>query len=681
MPAIFDPAALDVSRDPLFTPRVIRSLVPRPAVRTWEWVTTKGRTPDGKPFDGARMPWAEGVCDAYDDPKIRQLILMWGTRLGKSMISMEIMACNMATRPLPGFYTTSTEKLAKRSVANKIHPILETIEETRAQLPPPHLRSNLELTLTESTWAVAWAGSNTLLSDWDAAYGWGQEIDKWPHKQSGDGQAKEGHSVAQFLERFKDWPDHKVILECSPSIKGKSQIEANYLLSNQCQYQVPCPKCGRYQVLQMGSKDPKSGGLVFDVMPNGDHDVDLARKTARYRCIHCLHEIHDIDRRRMMRAGRWVPKGQRINKRGKLVGTPERDGPIWGGNLSSLYSLQLRWGDIASKFVASKASYQLMQMFVNGWLAKTWEPYRSKSKPEQVGERLACEYERGKIPAEATWLFSAVDVQDEYFVYMVAACGPSERIYLVDWGYADTWAEVQAEAIDREFDHLGELGSVAPAMVVVDSGDGKKTREVYKFCRDQSKKGKVVMPVKGANTNCNGEPYQKVTVGDGTKTGPKILRRHALAVRGVMYARVNPFYWEPVLQAWLDDRLPEDDDSLSLPAEAREDLDLLEQLCNGAQSDEPSKMEPDKVLWVKRWDEKPNDLRDCLKYIRCAMEMKFRGDWRKAARPQTAPAESPTTDRPPSDHRATTRRGERGDDSRGRRGRGRTRERRRRPRR
>ena len=646
---MIDLAELPCSTQPLFTPRVIQSLVPRPQVRTWDWITTKGRTPDGKPFDGARMPWAEGVCDAYDDPSIRMLVLMWGTRLGKSMISMEIMACNMATRPLPGFYTTSTEKLAIRSVGNKIYPILESIEETRTQLPPPHKRNVRELSLTESTWAVAWAGSNTLLSDWDAAYGWGQEIDKWIHKKSEDGQAKEGHSVAQFLERFKDWPDHKIVLECSPSIANKSQIEANYLLSNQCQYQVPCPKCGRYQVLEMGSKDPKSTGLVWDILPNGDHDLELARQSARYRCCHCRYEIHDHERRKMMRAGRWVAKGQRIGRTGKLLGTPERQGTIWGGQLSSLYSLQMRWGDIAAKFVSAKASYQLMQMFVNGWLARTWEPYRSKSKPEQVGERLACDYERGKIPAEANWLFGAVDVQDEYFVWMVAACGPDERIYLVDWGYCDTWGEIKAEVLTRKFEHMEHPDPLSAAMVVVDSGDGKRTREVYKFCRANSKNGIVVMPVKGANTNCNGEPYQKVTIGEGTKGGKRTLRRHALAARGIIYARVNSFYWEPVLQAWLDDRYPGEDDSLSIPADAAEDMDLLEQLCNAAQSDEPSKMEPDKVLWVKRWEQKPNDLRDCLKYLRCAMEMKFRGDWRKAARPQTIGAEpeaSPVAETP-----------------------------------
>lgn len=632
---------LEAISAPVFSPAVINALAPRERVRSWDWITTKGRTPDGKPFDGARMPWAEGVCDAYDDPTIREVVLMWGTRLGKSMISMELMACNMATRPLPGMYMGSTEKLVKRCIGNKVWPILEAVEEMSHQLPPSHQRSLTELSLLESTWAVAWSGSNTLLSDWDAAYGWAQEIDKCKQKKAADGQADEGHPVYQFKERFKDWPDHKIILECSPSIADKSAIEREYLNSNQCQYQVPCPKCGKFQVLQMGSKDPKQGGLVFDILPSGDHDLDLARKSARYRCIKCRHESYDEDRRRMMRAGKWVPQGQRLDKRGRLIGTPDREGPVWGGQLSSLYSLQLRWGDIAAKFVASKASPQLMQMFVNGWLARTWKPYRSKSEPELVGERLAGDYKRGTIPADATWLFSAVDVQDEYFVHMTVACGPGERMYLVDWGYCDSWEEVKAEVIERKYVHDDGGEPLSPAMVLVDSGDGRRTKEVYEFCREQNSPSCTVMPCKGANNNCDGEPYQKKTVGEGTKKGSKILRRHALAARGVIYVRVNPFYWEPVLQAWLDDREPGDEDSLTIPEDASEDMDLLVQLCNGAQSSEPSKTEPDKVLWVKRWENKPNDLRDCLKYIRCGMEMKFRGDWRRAQRRQTVSAAAP----------------------------------------
>src|SRR5690606_37938405 len=146
-------------------------------------------------------------------------------------------------------------------------------------------------------------------------------------------------------------------------------------------------------------------------------DPDLAHATARYQCEHCRKEIHDDQRRRLMRSGNWAPAGQRPNKRGKLVGTPKRQGTIWTSQLSSLYSLQLRWGDVAKKFVESSSKKRRLQMFINGWMAETFEPYKARTEPDQLAERLClADFHRGTIPLGFTWLVGAIDVQDTFFV-------------------------------------------------------------------------------------------------------------------------------------------------------------------------------------------------------------------------------------------------------------------------
>jgi phage terminase large subunit GpA-like protein len=267
-----------------------------------------------------------------------------------------------------------------------------------------------------------------------------------------------------------------------------------------------------------------------------------------------------------------------------------------------------------------------------------------------VGERLTTDVPRGTVPSDATWLFAGVDVQDQYFVYTVVACGPGERCYLVDHGYCDSWDEVRDRVLHRDFPHEDGTASLRPALTLVDSGDGNRTHEIYRKCREYSTASHAVMPCKGANSNCNGEPYQKVTIGEGTKSGKRLLRRHALATRGVVLVRVNPWYWEPVIQKWLDETSPGEAESLSLPSGSDQDDDLLTQLCNAAQSKQPSKTDPDHLIWIPRWEDKPNDIRDAIKYARCAMEVKFRGDWRIAERPQASPPvvarATPTTAEP-----------------------------------
>jgi phage terminase large subunit GpA-like protein len=388
----------------------------------------------------------------------------------------------------------------------------------------------------------------------------------------------------------------------------------------------------------MGSDDPDAGGIKFDKGSDGTLDVDLARRTARYVCHakKCRKPIYNEHRPAMMRCGKWVPKGCRVDGKGRVCGKPVRpDCKVWGGQLSSLYSLFYGWGDIAAEFVASRKNPTKLQSFVTDWLAETWKPYRTKSEPEDVADRLSVEDAKpGVIPKWATWLFAAVDVQEEYFKWLTVACGPGERLAIVDRGSCDTWEEVYSQCVDRRIPHEDGLGELLPAVVAID--DGHRTPEVHAHCKAWSRPDRLVMPFKGANTDCNGEPFVKVIIGPDTKHKSKPMRRQALRARGLVRVRHNPFCYESIIQKQIDQLKPGDEGSLSIPAELAADMDFVEELCNGTISDTPSKMSPDKYLWCKRWPEQANDFRDDLKMCRCAMDVKFRGNWRVAERRQTS---------------------------------------------
>lgn len=620
----------------LFASLVQPGFAPRPILPSWDWVCQNGRTPDSQPFDGQMMPWAKGVCDAWDNPNVREIVMMWGTRLGKTMISLQLMAKAMATNPMPGLFGTVSQDLAMRTASEKIYKVLNAIRETRRQLPPEKLRSNKLIRLTDSTWPVVWSGSITMLADWGAFYGWANEVSKWDEKTTALGVSKEGDTLSQFTQRFKEfWQSRKVLFESSPGLKGHCKIERKYLRSNQCSYYVPCPHCHQYQVLKFGNGDG-TGGIVFDKLPDGRFDSSLAHRTARYVCTKCRKAISDEDRPAMMRRGVWAPLGCSVDKKGRVCGTPERTCDIWGGQLSSLYSLQINWGDVARAFVEMRKPKSELQNFINGWLAETWEPYRVKSEPEQIAERIAVDATVGIIPKWATWLFAAVDVQAEYFKWMVVACGPGERVVIVDRGICDTWGEVYDQCVNHPVPHADGGTALMPCLTLIDSGDGNKTDEVYAKCREWSRPDRVVLPCKGDNTDC-GASYRKRAVVPETHKS-RTMKRQALKAQGAVVIRVNPFWHEPIIDRWLNERKPGDSDSLSVPQELCDDEEFIHELCNGVQSEDPSKMQPDRLLWKKRWESDLNDFRDDLKYCRCAMDVKFRGNWRVAERRQSANA-------------------------------------------
>lgn len=630
--------AIPIRKPLVWNRQVQRALRPRPRVDSWEWINKHGRDIKGRLFDGSKLPWVKGVCEAWDDPNVREIDLMWGTRLGKTFCSHQLMACAMANNPMPGMYCTATDRLAKRSVREKIYKILDQIKQTHWQLLPEKLRSTSEIRLKESTWVVAYSGSETLLSDWPGFYGIANEVDKWDKSES-----SEGDTLAQFFERFKDSPSHKIIVECSPSIKDHSRIETQYLQSDQRRYFVPCPHCKHYQVLRMGTGKEGEAGLRWD-KPKGDESyADAAERTARYICEGCGKTIRERHRMDIVRKGVWVPKGCTVDKKGRLCGTVCRSS-IAGFQLSSLYSSQLTFGKVAAAFIAKHRNPKTLQMFINGWLAETWEPYRIKSEPEDVADRLSTDDEPGVIPKWATWLFAAVDVQAEYFKWMKVAAGPGERVAIVDRGICDTWEEVYEHCVNQANEHEGGGQQLLPCLTLIDSGDGKKTDEVYRKCREWSRLDRLVLPCKGANTDC-GSSYEK-SVKVPEKHNSRSLKRQALRAQGAVVIRVNSFWHEPIIQRWLDARKPEDADSLSIPGELAGDLEFMRELCNAVQSDDPSKMDPDRLLWKKRWTNEANDFRDCLKYCRCAIDVKFRGNWRVAERRQLGADESQPAPRP-----------------------------------
>lgn len=616
-----------VTPDELLLADMLPAFCPPPQVDSWEWICEHGRMPNGVPFDGDKIPWCKGVCAAFDDPETREIDLQWGTRLGKTTISIQLMGKAAAVHPRPGLFTTSTQKLSERTVSNKIYPVLDAIHETAKQLPSMRFRKMTEIPLTGSPIYVAWSGSDTMLADLSAFYGFGNEVDKWSMIERASGDAGEGDALAQFFERFKEFYNYKIILECSPSTKANSRIEKRRLLGNNCRYEVPCPRCGGHQALRLG-KEGEPGGIWWDRKPDGTSDPMIARNTARYVCLHCRYEIGNSERPKMMRRGVWVPEGCHVDKRGRVRGTPARGPRIWSSQLSSLYSLQLNWGDVAEKFIQDNKSTASLRTFQNCWLAETFEPFKTKSEPEQIGERLTVDLARGVIPKWATHLFAAVDRQETHWVYLIVACGPRQEEHVVAHGTLDTLAELESEVIRKTFEHEDGGEPMCPCLTVIDCGFQTKT--IYEFCSKFKKTTHKVLPIKGANTDLAGEPYTRKIIGiDEGKSArtKKILIRKGF---GLIRIRVNPFYYEPIIADQLEYLSPGEAGALTFHSECRNDLDFLRQLCNGAESEEPSKTDPDRHLWVKRWKSEANDYRDCKRYARCGMDYHFKRNWMNA---------------------------------------------------
>ena len=200
-----------------------------------------GTETGGMPFSLAAFPHVDGVLDAFDTPSIRMIVLQWGTRLGKTTTCLSLIAKQAGTNPRNMMFAGSTKDAASRVVASRLYPILDSTDGVKDQLLPESRRSKLDVRLRACRVFVGWSGSETSLADVGAFFGVANEIDKWDEDIS-----TEADSLALFLNRFKGFTNHKIILESTPAIKGHSRIESWLNRSNRCRRYVPCPYCEEY---------------------------------------------------------------------------------------------------------------------------------------------------------------------------------------------------------------------------------------------------------------------------------------------------------------------------------------------------------------------------------------------------------------------------------------------------
>jgi len=554
----------------------------------------KGTETGGLPFSLSSFPHVDAVLEAFDNPRIRRISLQWGSRLGKTTTCLSLMAKVAGTNPRNMMFAGPTKEAAARVIGSRLYPILSSTEGVKNQLPPEARRSKLHVKLESCQIFIGWSGSETSLADVGAFYGQASEIDKWNQSSSDEADA-----LKLFINRFKGFPDHKIIFESTPTIKGRSRIEKMMLESNQHRRYVPCPHCGEYQILVKGDAN-SPGGFRWERDSNGNSDAETAFLSAYYECKHCEGHIENHHRTIMLRRGVWVPQGCTIDTAGQIQGAALKAGSdsVGFGPLASWYALTETWGNFARVWIQAQKRPRDLQDVVNSYMGETWETRKTKSTPERVGERLKTSVARSILPAWTRLLTVTIDQQAAdggYRVWVIMAHGLDSRSHLVDYGYKTRLEDIWEAVIRNPWQHLDGGNPMLPHAAAVDSGwDTKKT---YDFCNSHS----GMMAIKGSSTTIGGLPYKLGTVADGDNVGQELLQ-------------VNTDFWETDLQARLDERNPDDPESLALCQGAEHDIDLLVQLCNGTLADKIDNRGNAKLLWIKKDENEANDLRDAVRY-------------------------------------------------------------------
>ena len=445
----------------------------------------------------SRAEYQRGVMDAVSDPDVETVVVMSSSQVGKTEVVNNTVAYHIDQDPAPIMVVMPTERDAETWSKDRFAPMARDTPCLSGRISDPKSRDGSNKILHKR-----FAGGHLTIVGANAPSGLASrpirillcdEVDRYPASAGA-----EGDPVKLARKRTVTFWNRKIVLVSTPTLKGSSRIETAYEESDRRRFWVPCPDCGRHQVLVWGQ-------VRWDSTP--EHRPD----TARYVCVHCNASWSDARRWQAVAAGEWRAEDA-------FTG-------IAGFHLNEIYSSWVRLADMVRTFLSAKAGGdEAMKTFVNTSLGETWIENGEAPDWQRLYERRGgCRY--GVVPAGGLFLTAGADVQKDRIEISIWAWGRGLTSWLVEHIVIDggpenaaAWAELSA-LLGKTWPHA--YGSrLSLAKLAIDTG--YEAPAVYAWARTAG--FAQVAPVKGVEGFNRAAPVAGPTYVDATEGGRKVRR-------------------------------------------------------------------------------------------------------------------------------------------------------------
>ena len=459
---------------------------PPPRITVTEWAeqrrvfSAKDSSEPG-PYRVNRTPYAREPQDCLSaHSTVETVVLMWGAQTSKTTVGSNWMGYIADINPGPAMIVQPTIDMAKRYSRQRLATMIEESPSLKRKVKENRSRDDANTTLLKEypggQWALAGANSAAGLRSMPVRDLFMDEIDAWPHDVDG-----EGDPSALAEARQSTFARRKRLKTSTPTTKDFSRIEAEYLASDRCQYQVPCPHCGEHQVLEWGT------ATHWGVKWQKDAEGNALPHTAHYVCRVCGAQIAEHHKPGMLAGGRWV-----------ATNPGAQGGKLRGFQLSSLYSPLgwLSWAELVQEWMTAlhgsrHGDPSKLRAFVNTRLAETYEDAGDRANEHELRRRAP------DLPLrQVHWgLFVAtmgVDTQGDRLEAYIWAWGRGMERQLVDRqvfygdpglpeGEAGSPWTALTEYRRAPLQHAS--GRTVPVSVTMIDSGGHHTQAVYDYAR------------------------------------------------------------------------------------------------------------------------------------------------------------------------------------------------------
>lgn len=414
-----------------------------------------------------RAPYQREIMDAVNDAGCEEVIIMSSAQVGKTELLLNVIGYYIDYDPSPILCLQPTLEMAQTFSKDRLAPMLRDTPVLRGKVKDARARDsgNTILHKTFPGGHITMAGANSAagLASRPIKIVLMDEIDRYPASAG-----TEGNPIKLAEKRTTTFWNRKKIKVSTPTIKGRSQIENEFLSSSMEEWNVPCPCCGKYQ--------PYEWGRI--------HFSDVTME-----CKFCGEHLKEMEWKE--NPGKWIAAKDNKKKR--------------GFHLNEMASPWKHWDEIIAEFkeanreLKEHGDVEKMKVWINTTLGETWEE-KGEAADEDVLLKRRERY-TADLPDGVLLVTAGVDVQDDRFEVEITGWGKGYESWGIlyrkipgDMEKEETWDKLE-RFLDMEL-YFENKNSLLIACTCIDTG-GHFTTQAYKFLKKMEKKQKRIFGIKG----------------------------------------------------------------------------------------------------------------------------------------------------------------------------------------
>ena len=396
----------DVKRLNSAIARPISGFKPPENLTVTEWADKRRRlSPEASaepgPWRTYRTPYLQGPMDAFTDPKVKRIVLVSASQVGKSELLNNIIGYIIDEDPGSILFIHPTTIDAKEYSKLRIAPMIRDCPTLKRKVADPKSRDsgNTILQKTYPGGILTLCGSTEAhaLASKPIRYILGDERDRWAISAGNEGDPWELARARQIT-----FYNAKAVEVSTPTIKNASHIEASYAAGTMERWCVACPQCGDYH------------NIVFsDIRYDYEEKIVAGKKSYTisnifYICPGCggISTENEVK----AQPAKWIAEHPEAYKNGCRS--------FW---LNAFVSPWASWQSTILEYLYAIGNSRKLQVVYNTRFGELWEDRGDLEDEESVMARR--EVYEAELPEGVLVLTCGVDTQDDRLEFEVVGHG------------------------------------------------------------------------------------------------------------------------------------------------------------------------------------------------------------------------------------------------------------------